>query len=158
MRTGPQPGLFKPEVRVPKGIRPVSEDAMIGQELEVLDCLVSCHPLDLYRDELAGRRLTLAQDLRKKLDRRVTLAGRCVTGKLAQTSAGEIMEFVSFEDRTGIYETVFFPDVYKRHCHMIRRGGAYLVSGRVALDLGAVCVEADSLRRLAGKHYKLRAS
>jgi hypothetical protein len=29
------------------------------------------------------------------------------------------MKFVSFEDTTGIYETVLFPKVYNRFCHML---------------------------------------
>jgi DNA polymerase III alpha subunit len=37
--------------------------------------------------------------------------GWLVTGKTVQTKDGDPMKFVSFEDTTGIYETVFFPKV-----------------------------------------------
>ncbi|CAB1056196.1 hypothetical protein D1BOALGB6SA_932, partial [Olavius sp. associated proteobacterium Delta 1] len=31
------------------------------------------------------------------------------------------MEFLTFEDETGIVETTFFPQTYHRFCHMIDR-------------------------------------
>jgi DNA polymerase III alpha subunit len=48
------------------------------------------------------------------------------------------MEFLTFEDETGIVETTFFPAVYHRFCHMLDRGRPYLLSGRVEQDWGAI--------------------
>jgi hypothetical protein len=47
------------------------------------------------------------------------MVGWLVTGKTVQTKDGDPMKFVSFEDTTGIYETVLFPKVYNRFCHML---------------------------------------
>jgi DNA polymerase-3 subunit alpha/error-prone DNA polymerase len=48
------------------------------------------------------------------------------------------MEFVTFEDETGLLETTFFPKAYHRYCHMIDRGRPYLLTGKVEEDWG-VC-------------------
>jgi DNA polymerase III alpha subunit len=49
----------------------------------------------------------------------VTTIGWLVTGKTVYTKDGEPMKFISFEDTTGFYETVFFPKVYNRFCPML---------------------------------------
>ena len=50
------------------------------------------------------------------------------------------MKFVSFEDTTGLYETVFFPKVYNRYCHMLNGARPYILKGKVEEDFGAVNV------------------
>jgi hypothetical protein len=50
------------------------------------------------------------------------------------------MKFVSFEDETGLCETVFFPREYRRFCHMLGKGRAYLLRGKVEEELGAITV------------------
>jgi DNA polymerase III alpha subunit len=41
--------------------------------------------------------------------RRVRLAAWLITGKVVHTRHGDPMEFLTFEDETGIVETTFFP-------------------------------------------------
>jgi DNA polymerase III alpha subunit len=48
------------------------------------------------------------------------------------------MKFVSFEDNTGICETVLFPKVYNRFCHMLNEMRPYLLKGKVEQDFTAV--------------------
>ena len=48
------------------------------------------------------------------------------------------MKFVSFEDTTGIYETVFFPKEYPRVCLMLNEMRPYLLKGKVEQDFTAV--------------------
>jgi DNA polymerase-3 subunit alpha/error-prone DNA polymerase len=40
------------------------------------------------------------------------------------------MEFRTFEDETGLIETVFFPEAYRRFCHLTNDGPC-LLGGRV---------------------------
>jgi hypothetical protein len=42
------------------------------------------------------------------------------------------------EDTTGIYETVLFPKVYNRFCHMLNEMRHYLLKGKVEQDFTAV--------------------
>ena len=63
------------------------------------------------------------------------------------------MKFVTFEDETGLYETVFFPREYRRFCHMLGKSRAYVLRGMVEEDLNAVTVTVgwiDFLDRRAG--------
>ncbi|MGD8387262.1 MAG: hypothetical protein PVG49_08965, partial [Desulfobacteraceae bacterium] len=50
------------------------------------------------------------------------------------------MKFVSFEDETGLYETVFFPREYRRFCALLDGKRAYVLKGRVERELGAITV------------------
>jgi len=68
----------------------------------------------------------------------VTTIGWMVTGKTVHTKDGDPMKFVSFEDTTGLYETVFFPKVYHRHCHMLNKMRPYVLNGRVEEDFGSI--------------------
>jgi DNA polymerase III alpha subunit len=48
------------------------------------------------------------------------------------------MKFVSFEDTTGINETVLFLKVYTRFYHMLNEMRPYLLKGKVEQDFTAV--------------------
>ena len=68
----------------------------------------------------------------------VTTVGWQITGKTVQTVHGEVMKFVSFEDQTGIYETVLFPKVYHQCCHMLNATRPYVLKGKVEEAFGAI--------------------
>jgi DNA polymerase III alpha subunit len=87
-------------------------------------------------------------DLAKHAGKRVTTAGWWVTGKLITTRDDEPMEFISFEDTSALYETVFFPETYARFCHMLNRSRPYLLGGTVQEEFGAVTLAVDSVRFL----------
>ena len=55
------------------------------------------------------------------------------------------MKFISFEDTTGIYETVLFPKVYDRYCHMLNKTRPYILKGKVEETFGAVNLRVDWL-------------
>jgi DNA polymerase-3 subunit alpha/error-prone DNA polymerase len=116
-----------------------SEDPLtrLRREFAVLGFLCDRHPMVLYRAVLARRATVKAADLPARLGRRVRFAGWLVTGKVVHTKRGEPMEFLTFEDETGIVETTFFPAVYHRFCHMLDWGRPYLLTGRVEQDWGA---------------------
>ena len=111
---------------------------MLKHELETLGFYLSIHPLDRYRNILRGLHYVKACDLRLHVGEQVTTIGWLVTGKTVQTKDGDTMKFVSFEDTTGIYETVFFPKVYHPFCHMLNEMRPYLLKGKVEQDFTAV--------------------
>ncbi|KPK29079.1 MAG: hypothetical protein AMK69_07850, partial [Nitrospira bacterium SG8_3] len=71
-----------------------------------------------------------------------------ITSKTVHTIRGELMKFVSFEDQTGIYETVLFPRVYNRYCHMLNGSRPYILKGKVDEDLGAINITVHWLQPL----------
>ncbi|MEE4265505.1 MAG: OB-fold nucleic acid binding domain-containing protein, partial [Desulfobacteraceae bacterium] len=66
-------------------------------------------------------------------------------GKVVSTKHGDPMEFLTFEDETGVVEATFFPETYRRFCHMVDRGRPYLLTGKVEADWGAVTLTVDSV-------------
>jgi error-prone DNA polymerase len=118
---------------------------MLKHETETMGLLLSMHPLDLYREMLSRIHHVQAKDLPEYAGRRVTLAGWLVTGKTVLTKDGDPMKFISFEDTTGIYETVFFPGVYHQYCHMLNASRPYILKGRVEKDSGSINVNVERI-------------
>jgi len=58
------------------------------------------------------------------------------------------MKFVSFEDKTGLYEAVFFPKEYDQFCHMLNRTRPYILRGKVEEDFGAITLTVKGVRFL----------
>ncbi|MFV1957305.1 MAG: DNA polymerase III subunit alpha, partial [bacterium] len=95
---------------------PYDEKDIMRQELETLDMLISRHPLDVHADEIEGAAPVKASEMGRHKGRPVTTIGWWVTAKVVQTKNGKPMEFVTFEDTTGIYDTTFFPEAYRKFC------------------------------------------
>jgi DNA polymerase III alpha subunit len=111
-----------------------------------LGFILSVHPLKEI--DISGRKIVPANQLSRYVGRRVTLAAWSITGKEVLTKKGDPMEFVSFEDETAIFETTFFPKAYKRFCQILDMNRAYLLTGRVEEQHGAVSLNVVDVRRL----------
>ena len=88
------------------------------RQYAVLGFLVDRRPVALFAGALQGKGLIKAHDLRHKTGQRVRLAGWLITGKTVFTNKREPMQFLTFEDETGLVEAAFFPEAYRRF-HMI---------------------------------------
>jgi DNA polymerase III alpha subunit len=93
-------------------------------------------------------RIVRASDLADHVGRHVHVLGWPITRKEVMTRAGESMEFVSFEDETAIYETVFFPRAFKRFCQEVDMGSAYLLTGKVESEFGTVSLTIQRVTKL----------
>jgi DNA polymerase-3 subunit alpha/error-prone DNA polymerase len=127
---------------------PEDERERLRREFSVLGFLCDRHPMELYGPSLQKLKTVKAVDLPRHLDRRVRLAGWLITGKVVTTKHGDPMEFLTFEDETGIVETTFFPATYHRFCHMIDRQRPYLLSGKVDEDWGAITMTVDRVETI----------
>jgi error-prone DNA polymerase len=133
------PTLFStPPVLFPVKRPPYPKSLMLRHELDTLGLLISLHPLERYKGILRGLDLVNARDLHAHVGKRITTIGWMVTGKTVHTRDGEPMKFVSFEDTTGLYETVFFPKVYNQFCHMLNEMRPYILKGKVEEDFGSM--------------------
>ncbi len=117
-----------------------SASTMLRHESEILGFILSVHPLKIYEGLLQNIKYVQAEDLPKYIGKYITMAGWLVTGKTVRTKEGDQMKFVSFEDTTGIYETVFFPKIYNRYCHMLNASRPYMLKGKVDMDFGSISV------------------
>lgn len=127
---------------------PYPRDVMLKHECETLGIPISIHPLDLYAERIRRIAHVRARDLHAFKGRMVTAVGWQVTGKTVHSRDGEPMKFISFEDKTGIYEAVLFPAVYNRFCHILDASRPYVLRGRVEEDRGALTLNVSSLSLL----------
>jgi DNA polymerase-3 subunit alpha/error-prone DNA polymerase len=119
------------------------ERERLRREFSVLGFLCDRHPMELFADRLQHRPTVKAINLSHFIGQRVRLAGWLITGKVVSTRNGEPMEFLTFEDETDIVETTFFPQTYRRFCHIIDRNRPYLLTGKVEADWGATTLTVD---------------
>ena len=138
------------ELRRPPPAPDYSRRRMLQQEWEALDFLVSAHPLSLFHDAIRESGAVPARKLRDHLGERVRLVGWQVTQKPVRTRTGKPMMFLSFEDTTALYETVMFPEAYRRLAPWILTRGPYLLEGVPRDEYGAITVEVSHLRLLDG--------
>jgi DNA polymerase-3 subunit alpha/error-prone DNA polymerase len=127
---------------------PENEPDRLRREFVVLGFLCDRHPMELYAATRQKLRTVNAVDLPRHLGRRIRLAGWLITGKVVTTKHGDPMEFLTFEDETGVVETTFFPRTYHRFCHMIDRQRPYLLTGKVEEDWGAITLTVDKVDRI----------
>jgi error-prone DNA polymerase len=118
-------------------------------ELALFGFPLSCHPLDLFTDVLARISHILAKDLSQHVGEVVTVIGWLVTEKIISTKKGEPMEFMTLEDQTSLYDATVFPNLYRRHCHLLATNQAYILTGMVEEQFSTVTLTVSTLRLLA---------
>jgi DNA polymerase-3 subunit alpha/error-prone DNA polymerase len=116
---------------------PQKERERLRHEFEVLGFLCDRHPMVLYEDALKHRGIIKAIDLPCFAGRHVRIAGLLITGKVVHTKHGDPMNFLTFEDETGLVETTFFPKAYSRFCAMLGKDRPFILHGKVEEDFGA---------------------
>ncbi len=156
-QTGNKPGSEAPiffdsydDLPSPPKLPPDDEMARLRREFKVLGFLCDQHPMTLFAETVEANRTVKAATLPRHLDRHVRFAGWLITGKVVRTKSGDPMEFLTFEDETGIVETTFFPQTYDRFCHLIDRGRPYLLGGKVEQNWGAATLTVNHVRPLSG--------
>ena len=115
----------------------------LRREFAVLGFLCSQHPITLFADVIKPMRTVKASRLPDLVGCRVRLAAWLVTGKVVHTKHGDPMEFLTFEDETGLVETTFFPKAYDRFCALLDRSRPFVLKGKVDEDFGAVTLTVD---------------
>ena len=134
----PRP-LFPPENKLER----------LRNEFAVLGFLCDRHPMVLYAAKLKSLPIVKAEDLPRFVGQSVSVAGLLITGKVVYTKHGDPMEFLTFEDETGLVETTFFPEVYRRFCALLDRSQPFILSGKVAEDFGAVTLTVKRVDRIS---------
>lgn len=119
------------------------ERTLLNQERETLGLLASLHPLVLHRRVIARLNPVKACEMARWVGHHVQMIGWWVTGKPVQDKNGRPMEFVSFEDLSGIYDATFFPDAYARFCQKLSRHRPYLLKGKVEEEFGVATLTVE---------------
>jgi DNA-directed DNA polymerase III PolC len=123
-------------------------DRQLRDEFAVLGYLASCHPMALVAETTRAIHPVPATALTDHVGKQVTCVGMLTTGKPVHTIKDEPMEFVTFDDGTGLIETVIFPDVYRKVVPLLFGTGPYVMRGKVEASFGAVTLTVTALDRL----------
>jgi len=124
------------------------EKSILQDEVEILGFLASRHPLTLYEERIKSLSHVKASQLKEHAKKHVRTIGWLITAKTVSTKNKELMEFISFEDTTALYETIFFPKAYERFVHMLSRTRPYVLEGLVDVNFGAVSLTVENVRFL----------
>ncbi len=117
-------------------------------EMDTLGFLLSRHPLTLYGDRLNEQNIVKAKDLKRYIKQRVKTVGWYIAGKITSTKNQDLMEFISFEDTTAIYETTFFPKTFAKFVHMLSRTRPFILESIVESHYGAITLSVEKVEYL----------
>ncbi len=144
------PDLFAEQGLLPPPVLPPDDpQERLRREFSVLGFLCDRHPMTLFKQAARRAGAIEAREVVRRVGRRVTFSGWLITGKVVHTKRGDPMEFLTFEDDTGVVETTFFPQAYDRFCHLLDRGRPYLLDGLVEQNWGAVTLTVDRVRPIS---------
>lgn len=118
----------------------------LRREFGVLGFLCDCHPIVLFKDSIRQHNTVKANLVPRFTGKTITFAGWLITGKVVKTKHGDPMKFLTFEDETGMVETVFFPKPYALFCHMLDYGKPYLLYGKIESNWGAITLTVEKTR------------
>jgi len=124
------------------------ESTVLEHEIRTLGFLLSRHPLSLYQEKLENIVHVKGRDLQKYANKKVRTIGWFITGKVTSTKRKDLMEFLSFEDTTAIYEATFFPKTFSKFVHMISHEKPYILEGRVDSHYNAVTLTVEKVNFL----------
>lgn len=132
----------------PPPMRDISVDQKLKNEQELFGFITSVHPMSHYRRRVKDKEIIAAKKLSAFVNQRVKVAGIFVTAKTVMTKNDELMQFVSFEDETAIFETVFFPETYKKYALRLATQRPYVLTGRVDEEFGVISLNVEEIRPL----------
>ena len=126
---------------VPPPVRPRPTDLFDRADLELatMGLTLELHPAALARVRKGGGPDRAADVV--KPNKRLKFWALVVADKDVGTEQGERMQFITFEDETGLCEAVAFPDVLKRRQRPFRVGDVVPVSGRATRQDGLAVLE-----------------
>jgi DNA polymerase III alpha subunit len=104
--------------------------------------------MSLHAEELHRFRLCPSAELHRHVGEQVLVAGMLTTAKPVHTIQDEPMEFATFDDGTGLIETVLFPQVFRERGHVLFDQGPFIFRGKVEEEFGGVTVTITQLDRL----------
>ncbi len=148
VRSEASPGLPLQQAAAVPWIPPVkdyTEAEKLVDEQASFNFLISRHPLSLYRRQLERVSHLEAAQMKAFVGHRVAMVGMLIADKVVSTVHDEAMAFMSFEDLTALYETVFFPRAYRDSLLKLNSKEPFLLHGKVEEDLGAVTLHVERI-------------
>lgn len=146
-----QNGLFGDSWRGKLNLKPVTAadiHTKLQWEKELLGLYISDHPLNPYKEKLAGVQ-PIKEILTMKNEQEQCRIGGIITRvQTIITKNGRTMAFVKIEDFGNSIETIVFPDIFEQSRHIWQEGRVIITQGRISWrnnDLRFVCSTVQSL-------------
>ena len=126
---------------VPAGVRPRPTDLFDRADLEMatMGLTLDLHPAALARVRKGGGPHRAAEVVTP--NKHLKFWALVVADKDVATEKGERMQFITFEDETGLCEAVAFPDAIRKRQRPFRVGEIVCVSGRSTRQDGLAVLE-----------------
>jgi DNA polymerase III alpha subunit len=130
-RPGQLRAFFSPPARA--GLdRSWSLEDKVHAEIELMGLTVSCHPLELYEDELRRMGVRMSYELPTLGDEvPVTVAGVYERAQNPWMRSGKRTMFLTLEDAYGLFECVCFESKLAKIAPVVARASYFLVRGRL---------------------------
>jgi DNA polymerase III alpha subunit len=127
-----------------------SREDRVRAELYLLGLTVSCHPLELYEEELRRMGVSMSYELPAMGDEvPVTVAGVYERAQNPWMRSGKRTMFLTLEDAYGLYECVCFESKLAQIAPVVARASYFLVRGRLQNNhKRGLAIVADEVRDL----------
>ena len=122
-------------------------------EYESFGYMITCHPLDFFKNVIDKPGIIKAEKMYKYNGRKIKMIGWYMASKRIKTKKQEIMKFLSLEDLSGTFEAVIFPKVYAEYAELTMSMGPYLIEGKVDRNNGDNII-VEKLAVLSAKEVK----
>ncbi|MDZ7722398.1 MAG: DNA polymerase III subunit alpha [candidate division KSB1 bacterium] len=129
-------------------IKEFDEKTKLNHEIELFGMMISQHPLSLYQEQLGKLHLIPSDSFHKHINKPIRAAGWYITGKVTGTKHDRLMQFSSFEDLSGLYETTLFPKAFETFKHMLDKNRVFLLKGKVISHYGALSINVEAISYL----------
>ena len=116
-------------------------------EIKSFGSILSEHPMIYYR-KLLTEKVIKAVEIPKFVGKKIKVCGILVTAKTVLTKDENLMQFISFEDETAIFETVLFPQIYKKYSFILEEQIPYILEGTVIQEFGVTSLKISNIRKL----------
>ena len=131
-------------------LKDYSLEQKVDYELRSLECPVSAHPVELMKAKTGKNGLVSSMSLPRLIGRHVRLLGLLDTTRGTATKNGDLMQFITMEDETGVFEVTLFPRIYRKFRRILTDHGPYFVEGKVEDHYNSVSVTANRIARFQG--------
>ena len=120
----------------------------LKMQYKALGFLTDIHPVTIIKQQARIKNTIQIDQIKSAINERVQFVGWCVTSKTVGTKDDKSMQFITFEDESAIVETIMFPDKYMQYNNLLQWQEAFLISGMVKQEFGAISVIIDLLKAL----------
>lgn len=129
-------GSSKPEITATPlpNVEKTQKFQILQWEKELLGLYFSSHPLDNLQEFFESKKVISVKDALEKKNRDVVVLGVMVNKiRKITTKKGEIMAFLTVEDKSGTADVIVFPRNYQEIKDVLQEGKPILIAGSISV-------------------------